>query len=128
MQRQRRVIFNDDAYELSRDDANTAEGFLKRRLKPLAGTHVDVISWSVLGGWADTPVSDSKSQPIHGDAHGGPPPYWPKVTGNIKALIKAGRCPLQIVIDFARAGGMEVFASIRMNDVDDSFIPGGITL
>ena len=35
---QRRVIFNDDTYELSRDDANTATGFLKRRLKPLVGT------------------------------------------------------------------------------------------
>ena len=58
--RQRRIIFNDDTYELSRADANTPEGFLKRRLKPLVGTHVDTISFSVLGGWADAPVYDSK--------------------------------------------------------------------
>jgi hypothetical protein len=50
------------------------------------------------------------------------------VTKNIKELIKAGRCPLQIVIDFARENEMEVFASVRMNDSHDSFIPGGVTL
>ena len=126
--RQRRIIFNDDTYELSRDDANTPEGFLKRRLKPLVGTHVDTISWSVLGGWADAPVYDSKVQPIYGDAHGGLPQYWQKVTENVKTLIKAGRCPLQIVIDFAHDNEMELFASVRMNDCHDSFIPGGVTL
>ena len=126
--KQRRVFFNDDTYELSRDDANTPEGYLKRRLKPLVGTQVDVISWSVLGGWADAPVYDSKVQPIYGDAHGGPPPYWTKVTKNVKALIAGGRCPLQITIDFAHDNQMELFASIRMNDCHDSFIPGGQTL
>ena len=126
--RQRRLIFNDDTYELSREDANTPEGLLSRRLKPLAGTHVDTVSWSVLGGWADAPVYDSKVQPIYGDAHGLPPPYWTAVTANMKALFKAGRCPLQIVIDFAHDNGMEAFASVRMNDCHDSFIAGGITI
>ena len=128
LSQQRRIIFNDDTYELSRDDADTPAGFLKRRLKPLVGTHVNVISWSVLGGWADAPVYDSKVQPIYGDAHGGPPEYWSKVTENVKALIQTGRCPLQIVIDFAHGNGIELFASVRMNDCHDSFIPGGITL
>ena len=126
--RQRRVIFNDDTYELSREDANTPAGFLRRRLQPLVGTHVDTISWSVLGGWADAPVYDSKVQPIYGDAHGGPPPYWTKVTQNVKDLIASGHCPLQIVIDFAHENKMELFASVRMNDCHDSFIPGGVTL
>ena len=125
--RQRRVIFNDDTYELAREDANTPEGFLRRRLKPLVGTHVDSIAWSVLGGWADAPVYDSKLQPIYGDAHGGPPVYWPAVTRNVHALIDSGNCPLQLVIDLAHDNGMEMLASIRMNDCHDSFIPGGIT-
>lgn len=128
LEAQRRIIFNDHTYELSRDDANTPEGFLKRRLKPLEGTQVDVICWSLLGGWADAPVYDSKIQPIYGDAHGGPPEYWPKATKNIKALIKGGRGRLQIVVDFAHPNNMELFASIRMNDCHDNFIPGGITL
>ena len=125
--RQRRIIFNDDTYELSREDADTPEGFLKRRLQPLAGTQVDTISWSILGGWADAPVYDSKIQPIYGDAHGGPPLYWSKVTSNVKRLIQAGRGPLQIAIDFARSQEMEILASVRMNDVHDSFIEGGLT-
>jgi len=126
--RRRRVIFNDDTYELDRADANTPEGYLSRRLAPLAGTHVDVISWSVLGGWADAPVYDSKVQPIYGDAHGDITPYWKSVTKNVKQLIKAGRGPLQVVIDFAHENDMELFASVRMNDSHDSFIPGGVTL
>ena len=125
--RQRRIIFNDDTYELSREDADTPEGFLKRRLQPLAGTQVDTISWSILGGWADAPVYDSKIQPIYGDAHGGPPLYWSKVTSNVQRLIQAGRGPLQIAIDFARSQEMEILASVRMNDVHDSFIEGGLT-
>ena len=36
--KRRRVFFNDDTYELSRDDANTPEGYLKRRLRPLVGS------------------------------------------------------------------------------------------
>lgn len=124
---QRRIIFNDDTHELALQEANTPEGFLEHRLKSLAGTHVSTISWSVLGGWADAPVYDSKVQPIYGDAHGGPPPYWSAVTENVKALVKSGHCPLQVVIDFAHDNRMEAWASIRMNDVHDSFIEGGIT-
>ena len=126
--RQRRVIFDDDSYELDREDANTPEGFLKRRLQPLVGTDVTTISWSVLGGWADAPVYDSKVQSIYGEAHGGPPVYWPAAGQNVQNLIQSGRGPLQVVIDFAHQNGMEVFASIRMNDVHDSFLEGGITL
>ena len=131
--KQRRIFFNDDTHELYRADANTPEGFLRRRLKPLAGTGVDVISWSVLGGWADAPVYDSQIQPIYGDAHGGPSRWAPAglkpvMSENIKALINSGHCPLQIVIDFAHGNNMETFASIRMNDCHDSFVAGGITL
>ena len=118
--KQRRVIFNDDMYELDRKWSNTAEGFLKGRLKPLAGTHVDAISFSAIE--ADAPVYDSKVQPIYGDAHDRLPTYWPNFTANIKALIKAGQCPIQIITDFAHANGMESWAGIRMNDVHDSFI------
>jgi hypothetical protein len=124
--RRRRIIFNDDTYELSPDDAKTPEGFLKRRLKPLVGTHVDTIAWSILGGWADAPVYDSKVQPTYGDAHGAPPAYWNAVSKNVKALIASGHCPLHIVIDFAHKNDMELFAAVRMNDCHDSFIPGDV--
>ena len=129
LNKRRRIIFNDDSYETSRPDANTPEGFLRRRLQPLVGTPVDTISFSVLGGWGDAPVYDSKVQPVYGDAHGGPPNEWSQYTArNIKALIDSGRDALQIVIDFAHANEMELFASIRMNDSHDSFLPPLVTL
>merc|ERR1711969_309109 len=71
--RRRRIIFNDDTYESSRADADTADGFLRRRLQPLVGTPVDTLSFSVLGGWGDAPIYDSRVQPVFGAAHGGPP-------------------------------------------------------
>ena len=125
----RRIIFNDDAHDLAQEDANTPEGFLAHRIAPLADTQVGTISWSVLCGQFDAPAYDSKVQPIYGDAHGGPMHYWPRVTDNVKALAQAGHCPLQLVVDFAHDHGMEAFASVRMNDVHDSFMdPNAMTV
>jgi hypothetical protein len=125
--RQRRIIFNDDLYELDRKDADTPRGLLKRRLRPLVGTQVDTISFSIIE--ADTPVYDSKVQPIYGaDAHGEDPAYWPNIGPNIKALARQGRCPIQIITDFAHEHGMESWAHMRMNDVHDSFLEGWLSL
>jgi len=125
--RQRRVIFNDDMYELDRTWANTAEGLLKGRMIPLVGTQVDTISISIIE--ADAPVYDSKVQPVYGqDAHGEDPSYWPNVGPNIKTLAKQGKCPIQIHTDFAHKHSMESWAHLRMNDVHDSFIPGWLSL
>ena len=65
---------------------------------------------------ADAPTYDSKVHPIYGIAQGR------EALPNLKALLDAGHCPLRIVTDFAHQNGMEAFASIRMNDVHDSFL------
>ena len=125
----RRIIFNDDSHDLAQADANTPERFLGHRIAPLVGTQVDTISWSVLCGQFDAPAYDSKVQPIYGDAHGGPMHYWPRVTTNVKALAQSGHCPFRLVVDFAHDHGMEAFASVRMNDVHDSFMgPNAMTV
>ena len=121
-QRPRRVIFNDDTHELALEDANTPEGFLAHRIAPLAETQVGTISWSVLCGQFDAPAYDSKVQPIYGDAQGAPVKYWHRVTENVKTLTQEYRCPLHLVCDFAHGHDMEAFASVRMNDVHDSFM------
>ena len=121
-QRPRRIIFNDDTHELALEDANTPEGFLAHRIAPLAETHVGTISWSVLCGQFDAPAYDSKVQPIYGDAQGAPVKYWHRVTENVKALAREYRCPLHLVCDFSHGHDMEAFASVRMNDVHDSFM------
>ncbi len=121
-QRPRRIIFNDDTHELALEDANTPEGFLAHRIAPLAETQVGTISWSVLCGQFDAPAYDSRVQPIYGDAQGAPVKYWHRVTGNVKTLVREYRCPLHLVCGFAHEHGMEAFASVRMNDVHDSFM------
>ena len=121
-QRSRRIIFNDDTHELALEDANTPEGFLAHRITPLAETQVGTISWSVLCGQFDAPAYDSKVQPIYGDAQGAPVKYWHRVTENVKTLTREYRCPLHLVCDFAHKHDMEAFASVRMNDVHDSFM------
>jgi len=121
-QRRRRLIFNDDSHELALDGANTPAGFLDHRLTPLADTQVGAIAWSVLCGQFDAPSYDCAVAPIYGDAHGGPVTYWQQVTENVKALTRDHRCPLHLVCDFAHARQMEAFASVRMNDVHDSFL------
>ena len=120
--RPRRIIFNDDAQDVSLDDADTPAGFLGHRIAPLVGTQVGTVSWSVLCGQFDAPCYDCHVQPIYGDAHGGPVAAWPKVTSNVKTLTREHRCPLHLVTDFAHAHGVEALASMRMNDVHDSFL------
>ena len=125
--RKRRVIFNDDMYELDRTWSNTPEGLLSGRITPLLGTQVDTISFSIIE--ADAPVYDSKVQPIYGEAaHGEDPPYWPNIGPNIKALAKLGQCPIQIYTDYAHKHDMEAWAHMRMNDAHDSFVKGWLSL
>jgi len=121
--KERRIIFNDDAGELEHEGSDTVDGFLEPRLRALAGTQVDTICWSILSEWGDAPSYDSKVQPIFGEAQGTPPTAGTGLFDkNLKALIDAGHCPLNIVIDFAHSHGMEAFASVRMNDCHDSVI------
>jgi hypothetical protein len=124
LHRQRRLIFNDDSYELSYEGADTVEGFLAPRLASLVDTQVDTICWSVLANYGDAPSFDSRVQPVFGEAHGTCPPASNRYCENLQRLVEAGLCPLQIVIHFAHTHGMEAFASVRMNDVHDSFVPG----
>ena len=116
--KRRRVIFNCDAGRLWMTGTGTPKGFLAPRIKPLVGTQVDTIFLDVIAG--DAPVYASKVQPVYGIAQGR------DALPNLKSLIEAGHCPLRIVTDFAHQNDMEVFASIRMNDVHDSFIEGHI--
>ena len=122
----RRVIFNGDSAVLMHPEASTVEGFLAPRLEALPGTPVTTISWSILAG--DAPSYDSRVQPIYGDGQQlERPEYMSTYAANLKALVDAGTCPLKIVTDFAHEHGMEAFASLRMNDVHDSFVQGHLS-
>ncbi len=118
--KRRRVIFVDDNYGLSHQGSDTPGGFLKPRLKPLVGTHVDTITYAV---YAHSPAYISKTHPRHYAAAGGTSVTDQAWARHHKALVKAGHDPLQLVVDFAHGNGMEAFAHMSMNDCHDSFMP-----
>ena len=139
-QRERRIIFNNDGDDIARlgrgapreelvgqrlktrprNYPQTADGLLQVRTKMLIGTHVDAIwyysTWGMKLHHSDGPFARLYGCPD--GALGG------RSTINYQAVRKAtGKDCLEIMIDFCRQQGMEVFYSNRMNDVHDSFNP-----
>ena len=81
-------MFNVDGCELNGEGSDTPEGFLSHRLEAVANSKGTVISFCVM--MADTPMYD--------DARGGMLEHLPDIPHIVKALIRPGRCPLQIVL------------------------------
>jgi hypothetical protein len=96
--KRRRIIYNDDAdAQYPKFNAAATEGveaFLAARFAPTVGTQVDTYFWCI-GNGEDPPWGKKTPERI-GDAN-------------------------QVMIDAARGAGMEIFASLRMNDIHDSW-------
>ncbi len=88
MTKQRRIIVNDDSQP--QFDETTRRAFLSARFKPAVGTQVDTYVFYVGDGWH--PHRGRKIAEGIGD-------------------------PNQVIIEAAREAGMEIFASLRMNDI-----------
>lgn len=105
MSKQRRIIFNDDgaAEKPSHNPEATAEGFLAAYFNSAVGSQVDSWFYSVGKGslteegelypWGEK----RQTAGVFGDAN-------------------------QLIIEAARPAEMEIFVSLRMNDIHDSFI------
>ncbi|MCK4591110.1 MAG: hypothetical protein KAT86_05095 [Candidatus Latescibacteria bacterium] len=106
--RSRRVIYNDDGdqvysgYEGYGYHITDEESFLEARTTPTFGTHVDTYVWCV-GNGADPPWGI-----LHGDK------VWPWL-----GTFERGT---DIIVEACHAQGMEVWGSLRMNDLHDSFM------
>ena len=133
-QRRRRIIFNndgDDALFFRKEgtdvssvsfskalqsDMVTPEAFLDIRITPIPGTHIDSLFYSdsqSFGAFLHrSDVAEVFTTNIdRGD--GGP-------ARNItKDLIEQGTDPLELAVDFCRQNSIEIFSSIRMNDIHD---------
>ena len=97
-QRRRRIIYNDDADAATNlaDRYPTIEDFLGARFKWCKSSQVDSYFWCV-GNGQKVPWNEPYN-PALGDVH-------------------------QLVLAEARKAGMEVFASLRMNDTHDAWTP-----
>lgn len=113
--RQRRVIFNNDGNDVARfpeDREVTPENVLKLRTTPLADTHVDAIFYN-----PSTPsfglvthatnVFDVRDAQKKGS------------TNAARPLIEQGNDSLQLMVEFGHANDIELFLSMRMNDIHD---------
>ena len=133
LHRQRRIILNDDNASIHKEEATTAEGYLGYRLTETVDTQMDSIWLSVVTG-PNALLYDAKvGEPAGKEFYELYPPSaepkedipfganYTKVWHRIKLLRDAGADPLKLAVDFGHQHGKEVFASIRMNMINDSW-------
>ncbi len=113
-QRKRRIIFNNDGNDCVNkpNDPKTKEQFLKYRTAALAGSQVDSIFYCD-GVW-NLYSHDSKESEVM-KVRGSNKPDW---AWELKGI--TGQDNLEIMAEFGKQNGMEVFWSMRMNDTHDS--------
>lgn len=123
-QPRRRVINNHDggAKELVRRVPADWDRLARESVGVLAGTQVDTLFWHI-GSHAF--VHDTKVGEFRGDAVTGTSGGFQSVTDwrhceNCKRLIEEGRDILKGIVEEGHNAGLEVFASLRMNDIHDS--------
>ncbi len=115
-QRARRIIFDNDGNEpVYYCEEATPEALLKVRTTPLPGTQVDTIfycTWSSGFGYFthDTQVGDVFTCTEEG--------FDKNKTGE---FLEKGLDPLEIMAGFCREHDIEVFWSMRMNDIHDGW-------
>ncbi|MDE2667401.1 MAG: family 10 glycosylhydrolase [Acidobacteriota bacterium] len=106
VERPRRVIFNNDGDDLLHlAGPATAEKFLSVRTDHAAGTMVDSVFY-----FSRRPIS-----PLYTGSVGSEP-----LAGRLRDLSRQGTDDLSLVIEASRRQGMEVFWSMRMNDIHDN--------
>ena len=123
--RRRRIIFNDDAGSLHNTAIDSQQAFLDDRLSHVVGTQVDSVWWSFMTG-AEGYRYDTKVGEI---ADREPYPGAPKVEREgmagrwrvMQMFLDAGTDPLRVVTEFCRKHDLEMFASFRMNMIQDSW-------
>ena len=104
--RKRRLIYNDDADQVYSDfraygyRITGEQSFLDTRTTPAFGTHVDTYVWCV-GNGADPP--------------------WGAAGGKLWPFLESYDHAADLVVEACHANGMEVWGSLRMNDLHDSF-------
>ncbi len=123
-QRERRIIFDNDGNEPVYYCAEaTKEALLGKRTTPLAGSQADSIfycTWSSGFGYFthDTKVGTvfdcTAEEPDKGPGSG-----FSK--NKTRQFIDAGLDPLTVMVDFCKEKGIEIFWSMRMNDIHDAW-------
>ena len=114
--RERRVIFDNDGNEpVYYCDEATSEALLDKRTTDLVGTQVDTIvycTWS--SGFGMFTHNTKVGQVFTSTAEG-------FSNNKTQAFIDQGTDPLEIMAAFCRENDIEIFWSMRMNDIHDAW-------
>ena len=103
--RKRRVIYNDDSdqqylgYEGYGYEIDSEQSFIHARTTPTFDTHVDTYVWCV--------------------GNGCDPPWGPMET--VRPCLGSSDRATDLIVEACHAQGIEVWGSLRMNDIHDSF-------
>ncbi|MDP6107548.1 MAG: hypothetical protein QGI33_03830, partial [Candidatus Brocadiia bacterium] len=106
--RKRRVIYNDDSdqqylsYEGYGYEITDEQSFIDTRTTPTFGTHVDTYVWCV-GNGCDPPWGN---------------------TDRLRPCLGSHSHASDLIVEACHSRGMEVWASLRMNDIHDCFRDG----
>ncbi|MGC9318734.1 MAG: hypothetical protein ACP5KN_11955, partial [Armatimonadota bacterium] len=118
--RTRRIIFNNDGNDaVYQCDEATREELLSKRTTPLADSQVDTIfycPWS--SGFGQFTMRSDVAELFDTTDR----IFAKNITG---ALVEQGTDPLQIMVEWCREHEVEIFWSMRMNDVHDGAISDG---
>ena len=123
-QRRRRIIFDNDGNEpVYYCKEATPEALLARRTTPLVGSQVDTIFYCTwCSGFSyfthNTKVGEVFTCTAEQEGKGPGSGFSNNKTAD---FIAQGTDPLEIVVEFCHANGIEVFWSMRMNDVHDAW-------
>jgi len=113
--RQRRIIFNNDGAEpVVKMTRPSAQDFLDLRTSALADTQVDSIFYCPRCSGFGLFTHFTKVGQVFTSKEGR------YANNQMEALLREGIDPLQVIVDFCRKSGKEVFCSFRMNDNHDS--------
>jgi len=117
--RARRIIYNDDGADAAAPGADTPDGFLNIRLAPLSGTQVDTVCYNTNNGAMVCGHTSTVAEMLGKYVDSQSAPLFRTWTNNLTALERLGTDPLALAREFTREHGMELFWSLRMNDLHD---------
>lgn len=120
LERPRLAIADDDgldAINFPQNLAATRENFWKQRLDKVKGSRLDTLCY--------TPFTNSTwvtTRSRIADIYTGRPHYADK-RNRVADFHAQGTDPLEMASEFCRKNGMEIFVSLRVNDVHDAWMP-----
>ena len=127
--RRRRMIFNNDGDDVSQVREATPQAFWEARSLGLEDSYADSIFYSTGGNFHqhqyDSRVPEVRAELIRLGMMNDP--FEHGYLNHARAFIEQGRDCLQLTIDFCRKHKMEIFWSLRMNDIHDNWYPPAVS-